>query len=1160
MHYLEVFQNVTRLEDRYRALIRGLDPDPVRVAELGEKLQAAFLRVTGEVRYLRRFAPSSHNQLVEDFKVYLNQLSEIHHRNNQWIAVYVDFCRPADDQRWTRRKNGYGPKALDGQLAQYLWRVMEEKDASSGLSGREKKIARLKAALNREPLNSVRWRLCYRELSKAIYDYLIFILIEGKYDIKNLFVVTLYNALLRRSPTNTPPAGLIADCLRGYRKDASVHLEHLQQTARNLLVLPYRAAVRNYQKYKLLKVTAGVIVFLFLAGGLRMTGIDARLWSGTVFAVKKMFKLDPQSLLRKEYEKFFQNQIKSFDRKAVEQKIRQNLKQFLAVEIHNSSGRYMFFAERILKDFFLGLSDREFNIHIKQEVLDAAARLDPDIARPLYHMIILYGQRVIHETPLKEEMLDLRRAFVKYNVFPFMFLILYDEAPHLFLFPEPMVFSYILSDQAMTKLGMDPDDYRPYIELPVVGFVVPGRTYPFKDREGYFEGEFAVIFDFLTDNREWTAHHEIGHVVDHIRETYEKIPAPENVELNAMMYPMIFSEGRKDYINERLVGRLRHPKIHDYYTQAAKGILNGILLYRRGDKPSVTKQLITNRFEKEKIDSIQKLVNAMTGPAIRRMTLEMFRHPQDYLYTTGPGQYLSVMTNNGEITAGGHGIAQRGFVVGNGWGSGLNLKGPRFIRDAVGKNDNSDMPFDLMAFIKSVIRVAIFHREGLANASRVEAIAASVLVFILFESTVIALHFIGRPIRRRKFYGRSLPEMVDAIYHHHPWSDGLSYGLQLNERRLLKEVFAAEGEFSPSLENQVISFKATADERARMLFDIGLCLAVFNPQKALIKNKAHDLLFYLPFIGPAAARSKWLFKVQKHFHDRERYNAALVALAGNIDTRDLPSEVVSRFRAVVEEFSPEKQRGNIAGEDEAYLKELEKLIDEELHEQQRAARLKEKWIVDRRRNMTGMGSEFDRLAKYYPGDDIRRIDWQATARCAGRDIFIRKYAEPHTVNIALLMDMRFLDREKARKKWARDFARIVHALGRGQVIGQLSFILKDGSVTEFTVHIIPSMNRSRSARLIFGRIKEKYTCAQQQAGRIDFSSLNFYTQEENRRFIRQAALTDFAGERHSLRRSRISSKGMNIFVIGDTIIRHGELESMIPEGSQLIRWEHVLAG
>jgi hypothetical protein len=126
------------------------------------------------------------------------------------------------------------------------------------------------------------------------------------------------------------------------------------------------------------------------------------------------------------------------------------------------------------------------------------------------------------------------------------------------------------------------------------------------------------------------------------------------------------------------------------------------------------------------------------------------------------------------------------------------------------------------------------------------------------------------------------------------------------------------------------------------------------------------------------------------------------------------------------------------------------------------------------------------------------------------------------------------------------------------VVSQFSFILKDGSVAEFSVHIIPSMNHSRAARFILKKIEEKFVSARQRVGRVGFFSLKFYTQEENLRFIRQTALTDFVGEGQPLRRSRISRKGMNIFIIGGTIANHGELETMVPEGSQLIRWEDSL--
>ena len=51
----------------------------------------------------------------------------------------------------------------------------------------------------------------------------------------------------------------------------------------------------------------------------------------------------------------------------------------------------------------------------------------------------------------------------------------------------------------------------------------------------------------------------------------------------------------------------------------------------------------------------------------------------------------------------------------------------------------------------------------------------------------------------------------------------------------------------------------------------------------------------------------------------------------------------------------------------------------------------------------GMGMEFAEVREYYPGDDIRAIDWNVTAR-AGKP-FIKKYDEERELTVMLLIDV-----------------------------------------------------------------------------------------------------------------------------------------------------------
>ncbi len=50
----------------------------------------------------------------------------------------------------------------------------------------------------------------------------------------------------------------------------------------------------------------------------------------------------------------------------------------------------------------------------------------------------------------------------------------------------------------------------------------------------------------------------------------------------------------------------------------------------------------------------------------------------------------------------------------------------------------------------------------------------------------------------------------------------------------------------------------------------------------------------------------------------------------------------------------------------------------------------------------GQGIEFDEVREYQPGDDVRQIDWNVTARYGTP--FIKKFAEERELTVIILMD------------------------------------------------------------------------------------------------------------------------------------------------------------
>lgn len=58
---------------------------------------------------------------------------------------------------------------------------------------------------------------------------------------------------------------------------------------------------------------------------------------------------------------------------------------------------------------------------------------------------------------------------------------------------------------------------------------------------------------------------------------------------------------------------------------------------------------------------------------------------------------------------------------------------------------------------------------------------------------------------------------------------------------------------------------------------------------------------------------------------------------------------------------------------------------------------------DYRSGFRGKGMEFDSIRQYYPGDDVRNIDWNVSAR--QNKVFVKQFSEEREMNMFLLIDM-----------------------------------------------------------------------------------------------------------------------------------------------------------
>jgi len=597
--------------------------------------------------------------------------------------------------------------------------------------------------------------------------------------------------------------------------------------------------------------------------------------------------------------------------------------------------------------------------------------------------------------------------------------------------------------------------------------------------------------------------------------------------------PVLWASDGREYVLRYLVPRALEGDALDYYVQAAKGILNGFMIYLGEQAGERDAKLISNRLEVDRIRAAERRLQGLSPEEIKDIAYTLYADPDRYLHTAYPGRYITKISDMKEIIYGApHSVGKRGFIL-RGSGFGTAGRGPRFVFGGDGEMWQGS--FNIWSFFSNVLGVIFGRRDRFLQASRAEAIVAAVTVFIGFNLFFLFVHALGAPYRKRLFYGRDSGLLIDAVYDRNPFSSGNSYGALVGERQLLKRILSST-QMDERLKKQVMIFKSTTDGHRRVLFDICLCLAPFNPQRALIRNKLHDLLFFLPFLGPYLGRAPWLCSVQNNFHQREAYNSAILSLVTQISAETSPEEMVRAFRKVTQSYriaapQPGESAANIFG----YFHDTTQMIFEYLPQEKQKYHIHVDLIKDHLPQIQTDSQEFEHLAQYTPGDDIRHIDWKATARYGRRNPLIRRYSRPFGIKLAFWLDMRQIFTERDRRRWARDFVRAVNmfnVLGSENILERLILVLPDGRLHERAVHLRTGKDTFRSAQKICGKIRD--ILRELGAGRALFhvDGLRFYTDNENRRFLQKVALSDFGRGIKPVQWRPAEGRRLNIMVVG----------------------------
>lgn len=1086
------FKKFEHFEGLYRCALAGLCPDAEHALKISVELERTNRSVARYVKSL-----GAHPL----FDAYLKKFQAVHNRNMFWLALYIDHDLPNDERPHKERAKG---PAADWQKLQGA-------------------LSELKKELQAYPANSLPWRRLHKELSEALYGQLKNSATLSAHQLRHGFAQCAYAHVSGQDPQ------LVRDWVHGYSSSAPEHLAKLdgsiQPLARHLRAAQWRRGV----KIALRRVVLALLI-CGLSLGAHVRGIDRAVFEFTKEYVLKICGLDPLSLSLKHKRAYFNTFIVNFDDSASLQTLRLRLGQFLREGIHQAESEYHF-AEQILQPYFILLSRQKTTPRLRARVLEAAGRLDPEIQKHLQDITVLFVQKKISAAQLRRSILDLRRAFVPRNVFLFTFIVVKNDNPYLLSFPEKIQQTVQLSSEDFAYLGLDAAYYSRHVRFPLNVYVVEGSRYPFKDRSGYFEGEFGIVFSLLAAKTEWTAWHEFAHIIDKIRWSYARLEPPLNTETNAVLLPAIFTRDAKEYVMRRLLPIVSAADPWDAYVQASKGILNGIGIYLKNHH-GLHIPPITDKFNAADITAYQRLVESLNNNQIKAIARILYQNPAEYLATAGPGQYRGIISNAEEIVAGSPRAPFQGFIL-KGFGKAdSDAGGIEFLFDDTNADDDFLKGKNFWTIFQQLV-MTIFNPRSAQSASglHLTGILIGIFYFLLIEGFFLFLHALGSPWRKRKFYGPSMANLIDEIYRGHPVSDGRNRGAQAGERLLLKKAFACTAAVPADLALQIKAFKATASFAQHALFDTALSLAPANPVKSKIRSKWHDLLFWLPFLGPAIARHPWFFPGQQSFQRWEDFNCSLRQLARSITPSTKEEEFRKAYLGIAARFQSKHADGSDLNEKIVQqLKSMEESLTALLNGRVQADRPAP--LQGRPRWAMAQDGDFDHLAPYSWQEDVKRIDWKATARSASGQASVKKYAADQGSRVDFILDFRSMSQQPAREQFAADLAQALFLLTHDSELKDIIMIMPKGELRISTLNIKRKSSLHSIAGRIWAAVNQTFRDYINEFGAAA-PELDFYTADENRLFRRTFALTDFDFETAPVRKTGpISTASPHSYLIG----------------------------
>jgi uncharacterized protein (DUF58 family) len=152
----------------------------------------------------------------------------------------------------------------------------------------------------------------------------------------------------------------------------------------------------------------------------------------------------------------------------------------------------------------------------------------------------------------------------------------------------------------------------------------------------------------------------------------------------------------------------------------------------------------------------------------------------------------------------------------------------------------------------------------------------------------------------------------------------------------------------------------------------------------------------------------------------------------------------------------------------------------------------------------GQGMNFDEVREYQPGDDVRAIDWNVTARM--NHPFIKKFVEERELTLMLIVDVsgsgRFGSHDQSKRELAAEIASVLafSAIRNNDKVG---LILFSDEVEKF---IPPRKGRSHALRVI----REVLFCEPKRRGTDLNAALEFLLRVQSHKAV-AVVVSDFIG-------------------------------------------------